>query len=53
MFTLSNKYYLKKYFFVIIFTDGCFLALKPDSGTKKQVSESNSNLMPLVSRITG
>ena len=27
--------------------------IKLDSGTKKQVSESNSNLMPLVSRITG
>jgi len=24
--------------------------IKPDSGTKKQVSESNSNLMPLVSQ---
>ena len=53
VYFVKQLLFKKVFFSLIIFTDGCFLALKPDSGTKKQVSESNSNLMPLVSRIIG
>jgi hypothetical protein len=59
LMVIKDVYFVKQilfkkvFFLLIIFTDGCFLALKPDSWGKKQVSKSNSNLMPLVSQITG